>query len=689
MTSPHTLLRSQQTQVDPSSKPTGEGQMRRGIQHPQSLITGPPSSPDVKVLADVLPRCVAKFGDWPALGWRDTVNVVEEEKEVTKVVGGKEVKEKKTWKYFQLSDYQWCTYSEFYDKVKTIGSALAHTGHNKDTIFNIFAPTAPNWQVFANGCAYSGVTFATAYDSLGEEGLEHSINEPSVYGMFTNAALLGTIAAVVPKTPSLKVLIWDGKLEDVKKGALEAIKAASPELQIYTMDQFLELGKQNPKEKNAAGPDDIACIMYTSGSTGAPKGVMITNANIIATLGAVEVLLPHVVKAKEVYIAYLPLAHIMEFAVEMCFMFVGGQMGYGSPKTLTDASVRNCAGDIRALRPTIMVGVPAVFELIRKGIAAKVKATGGIKAALFNAAVSLKRNVGLKGILPSIADAVVFNAVKQGTGGRLKFALSGGAQISKETQEFLSIALVTIIQGYGLTESTAMCALLPPEIHRYAAVGGPVPSVEIKLVDFPEANYFSTSNPPQGEVWVRGASVSKGYYKRPDTTKENFTEDGWFMTGDIGQWNTDGTLSIIDRKKNLVKLAGGEYIALERLESVYRACAYVANICLYGDTQANRAMAVIFPHEANIKGLVSEKGLAKGSSDLEVICADEGVRKAVLDDLNATGRKAGLKPLEALQCVVLTPEEWTPQNGLLTAAQKLQRKAIQQKYKSEIDAVYP
>lgn len=160
-----------------------------------------------------------------------------------------------------------------------------------------------------------------------------------------------------------------------------------------------------------------------------------------------QALIGHVVKEGETYIGYLPLAHIMEFAVEMCFLFVGAQIGYGTVKTLTDASVRNCAGDIRTLKPTVMVGVPAVWELIRKGIMAKVKAGG--KEGAFNLAMKLKRFGGKDSILAKLTDAVVFKAVRDGTGGRLKYALSGGAPIAAETQEWLSIALCMIIQGYG------------------------------------------------------------------------------------------------------------------------------------------------------------------------------------------------------------------------------------------------
>ena len=514
---------------------------------------------------------------------------------------------------------------------------------------------------------------------------------------------------MIDDTPSLKVLVYDGDDKDIKAGALDKIKQAhNGDVQVYKFDDFLKLGQDNLVEPNHPQPDDIACLMYTSGSTGPPKGVQITNANIVACCGAVQSLIPHVIKEGETYIAYLPLAHIMEFAVEMCVMYVGAEVGYGNVKTLTDASVRvsrtqrsahftiiyillngmqNCRGDIATLRPTIMVGVPAVWELIRKGILAKVKAGGAIKSAVFNGAVSAKKFFGRGSIIGKVTDSVVFSAVAAGTGGRLKYAMSGGAGISKETQEFLSTALVMIIQGYGSTESTAMCALLPPEYHSYGTVGVPVPSVEIKLVDVADAGYSSKNSTPQGEIWIRGPSVTKGYYKNDEETKAAYTDDGWFKTGDVGQWNPNGTLSVIDRKKNLVKLAGGEYIALERLETIYRSSQYVQNIMIYATSEANKPMAVIFAHEANLKELHSLAGNDAG--DFEAVCKNKAVRDAVLKDLNAVGKKAGLKPLETLQTVVVSSEEWTPANGLLTAAQKLQRKDLVKHYKKEIDVSSP
>jgi len=336
-----------------------------------------------------------------------------------------------------------------------------------------------------------------------------------------------------------------------------------------------------------------------------------------------------------------------------------------------------------------LVGVPAVWELIRKGILGKVQSSGHVKQSIFNFALSAKQAAHKYyiPILGGLTDTVVFNQVKQQTGGRLKIMFNGGGSVSKTTQEFLSTALTIMIQGYGLTESTAMACILNPAWMQYSSVGGPVPAAEVKLVDAKEAGYFSTNNPPQGEVLLRGPAVFKGYYKRPDLDKEAFTEDGWFKTGDVGQWNKDGTLSIIDRLKNLVKLQGGEYVAIEYLESVYKSSPLVANGAIIANGEHSQPMMVVVAHPVNLPAFAKKNGLGS-SEDIEHLCKDDKVVDAVLKDMNAFGKKQGLKGMELLEAIVLTHDEWTPESGFLTAAQKLQRKFIEKHYADRIKKVY-
>ena len=241
-------------------------------------------------------------------------------------------------------------------------------------------------------------------------------------------------------------------------------------------------------------------------------------------------------------------------------------MGYGNPKTLSDTSVRNCKGDIREFKPTVLLGVPAVWESVKKGIIAKVDSGSPVVRNLFWGALAAKSwlmSTGMPG--SGILDAIVFKKVKEATGGCLRVCLNGGGPISKETQRFISMAICPMISGYGLTETTAMGSLTDPLEWTDEALGGIPASIEIKLVDYAEAGYLSTNRPPQGEVWIRGTPVLEKYFDNEQETKESITEDGWFKTGDVGEFDSNGHLRLIDRKKNLVKTQNGEYVALEKV----------------------------------------------------------------------------------------------------------------------------
>lgn len=360
-------------------------------------------------------------------------------------------------------------------------------------------------------------------------------------------------------------------------------------------------------------------------------------------------------------LAYLPLAHILEFVFENACLFWGGTMGYGTIRTLSDTSVRKCKGDIRELKPTILVGVPQVWETVKKGIVGKVEAGSALTKNLFWGAMAAKSfllSSGLPGT--GLLDAVVFNKVKDATGGRLRICMNGGGPIAKETQRFISLAITPMISGYGLTETTAMGALMDPLAWTDTALGELPACIEMKLVDFADAGYYSTNNPPQGEIWIRGGGITSGYLELEQETKESFTDDGWFKTGDIGEFDSKGQIKIIDRKKNLVKTLTGEYIALEKLESVYRSAPIVANICVYADTAESKPVAIIVPAEPVLKKIAAEQGVE--GEHLEELVHDQKVVNAVSKQLQSAGQKGGLAPFEIIQGVALADEEWTPQN---------------------------
>lgn len=337
-------------------------------------------------------------------------------------------------------------------------------------------------------------------------------------------------------------------------------------------------------------------------------------------------------------------------------------MGYGNPKTLSDTSMRNCKGDIREFRPTILVGVPAIWESVKKGILFKVNSGNPLLRNLFHGALWAK-NLLLQYDLPgvSILDATVFSKVREATGGRLKLCLNGGGPIAMETQRFISMTIGPLLSGYGLTETTAMGALTNPSEWTEKALGTISGSVEIKLVDFAEAGYHATNKPnPQGEIWIRGTPVMECYYENEKETKESITPDGWFKTGDIGEWDHNGHLKIIDRKKNLVKTLNGEYIALEKLESIYRSATVVSNICIYADPNQSKPVAIIVPAEPALTRLSARMDFQ--ASSFEEIVHNKKIQNAVLKELQQAGRDGGLNGIEIIEATIISDEEWNPQN---------------------------
>ncbi|KAI8851535.1 Sec63 Brl domain-containing protein [Chytridium lagenaria] len=572
-----------------------EGQPRRSIHSPQELVSKP--SPDVSTIYDILLRSSRLYPNKNILGARSLVRIVEEEKEVVKVVANVETKEMKKWKFFELSKYQWLNFTEVSRFAHDVGAGFRALGLKSGDKVTLFASTSRDWILVALSCFTQNFTITTAYDTL-------------VTTLFTNADLLPMISKIAPLVKTLKNVIYNG---DAKKETLDSLTKSFPHLKLISLQDLRKLGVDRPADPVPPKADDIACSEFCNPFNSSsfhvhkwidrkPKGVMLAHSNIVAGIAGARFLVRDVLGSEEYYLAYLPLAHVLEFTVELLCLHEGISIGYGTVKTLTDASVRNCLGDIRELRPTLMAGVP----LYGKGVLGKLRDASELQRKIFNLAFELKWGLIQLGLPTFILDAIVFNKIKNQTGGRLKFALSGGAPIPKSTQKFLSN-----IDQYS----------------KLGVVGPPVPSGEVKLVDVPDTSYSSKNRPG---------------LRQPEVTKETLTEDGWLMTGDIGEWQPDGNLSIIDRKKNLVKLSNGEYIALEKLESVYKISPFVQNVLIYGDSEQNFCVAIVQPIDKELSHYLASKNITPPRG----------------------GEEGGLKPAEIVGAVYVAGEEWTPQNGL-------------------------
>ena len=654
-------------------KVEGETIPRRNTRTKDALVETP--APGVNTVFDILKRSSDKYGNAKAVGKRRLLQMHEEVKKVKKTVDGKETEVDKKWQFYELSGYEYTSFTEYEQLCLNVGRGFRALGMQAGDRVHLFAATHPHWLATAHGAMSQSMPIVTAYDTLGEEGLKHSLLQTNAKAIFLDPHLLTKLIAPLQDAKDIQHVIYNdddmpsSKADPAKVAAdTKKLQDAHPHLTITAFTKFVKLGEENGAEAVPPKPEDLACIMYTSGSTGTPKGVLLSHRNVVAAIAGVDTIVGPYLGPGDGLLTYLPLAHILEFVFESACLYWGGTMGYGNPKTISDASMRNCRGDIAEFKPTILVGVPAVWETVKKGIMAKVAKMNPIVKNMFWGAMSAKSfmmansaYLPFSGLGTNIVDQVVFKKVQEATGGRLRICLNGGGPIAKDTQRFISMVLAPMVGGYGLTETTAMGVVTDPLSWTDNALGEVTGCVEVKLVDFADAGYFATNKPlPQGEIWIRGPSVAMGYLNMEEETKEAFTADGWFKTGDIGEFDRDGNLRIIDRKKNLVKTLNGEYIALEKLESTYRSCPLVANLCVYAASDKNKPIAIVVPAEPALKALAKENGIS--GEGLEELTTNEKLNALVLAQMQAVGKRGGLNGIEILEGVVLSEEEWTPQN---------------------------
>ncbi|AEO58782.1 hypothetical protein MYCTH_2306357 [Thermothelomyces thermophilus ATCC 42464] len=660
----------------------GETIPRRHPKAKDGLVERP--APGVNTTFDLLKRGVEHYGNEPAIGSRKLIKIHKEKKKVPKIVDGQTTEVEKEWTYYELSDYTYITYKEYFAQILQVGAGLRKLGLSPKDRLHMFATTSPQWLAISHACSSQSMTIVTAYDTLGESGVEHSLVQSKANAMFVDSHLFKTVRNPLKKADSVKVLIYNEHTNmPVSDAEIEQFKSDHLGLTILSFDELRALGEENPTDPVLPSPEETYCIMYTSGSTGPPKGVPVSHAGFVAAVAGLYTVMEESVTHREKVLAYLPLAHILELVVENLVIFAGATLGYGSPRTLADASMRNCYGDMRTFAPTVMVGVPQIWETVKKGIESKVNSSGALTRTVFYAALAVKSFL-VRNNLPGTAllDRTVFAPIRAVTGGRLRFIVNGASGIAAPALHFMSMVVAPMISGYGLTETCGNGALGCPLQWTPGTTIGPVPgAVEIKLVSLPELGYSTASTPPQGEILIRGPPVVREYFENPDETAKALTADGWFRTGDIGEFDSDGHLAVIDRVKNLVKLQNGEYIALEKLEAVYRGAPYVHNLMVHGDATSLRPIALVLADEKALKRKAAELGVPE-----DHMYRDAKVRAAVLKSLQEVARKEGLSAMETVAGVVLANEEWTPANGLVTATQKLNRKAIMEKYSKEIKA---
>jgi long-subunit acyl-CoA synthetase (AMP-forming) len=445
--------------------------------------------------------------------------------------------------------------------------------------------------------------------------------------------------------------------------------------------------------------------MYTSGTTGAPKGVVLSHSNVCATMAGLASAGDFT--NKDVYLAYLPLAHIMEMAAEMVMLATGAAIGYGSPQTLTDTGLKLAAGtrgDAPTLKPTFMVFAPAVLDRVRQAVQAKFAAASPTLRRVIDAGLAAGErefHAGRNGS-PWFYNALVFKKVQKLIGGRVRLMISGSAPLSRETQIFMQTCFrCPLRQGYGLTE-TGSAGTIASFDDTDEGVGQVLTSVRVALKDWDEGGYRASdaTDPdigvPRGEVLIGGPVVCQGYYVAPhmpdpELEAKNATEfsviDGvrYFHTGDIGAFTDRGQLLIVDRKKDLVKLQQGEYVALSKVENVMKQSPLVASALCYANSSESYCVALVVVNPKPFMQLAESLGLS--NQGLDALVKSKVMSDAVQAEIAAVA-KGKLASFEIPKKVALDAEPWTPENDMVTAAFKLKRQNIYKRFQGAIDGLY-
>ena len=600
----------------------------------------------------------------------------------------------------------WRTYAELGNLSHAFGAGLralgmgpqasdAMTTNHKGLL--IYDETSADWMVAAQGAISQDIVVATSYATLGADAVAKAVVQGGVTTIVCNRKAVADLLKACGGMPTVKNIIYTDTLctpEEIRTiavptSAQTGLAGVFSTAKVLSFNEVIALGKANPCAPSKPKPESLCVIMYTSGSTGDPKGVMIQHKHLLAMVDAVTTQLGSLLgtAGTEVYLGYLPLAHILELVSEFYYFAKGNTVGYADPKSLTSGPERAYPhGALEEFRPTLMCGVPKVWEAIRVGALAKVAKAGAVAKFLISLAVRMKA-IANKQYRRTPLFNVLLKKFKATTGGRLKCTLSGGGAISAEVQEWCRTALdCPLVQGYGLTETTGGATIQMPDDMSIGIAGTPLSSLEVTLHSEPEITdakdnpYLATDTvhsngdacAGRGEVWLRGVNVSAGYYKMPDLTKSDFDRDGWFHTGDIGMLTPGGAIKIIDRKKNLRKLKTGEYVALERMNTAYNASPFVnvevGGTCCFADDSISKSVAIMQIKPSELANLAKELGL---DGDDAALCKNAKVQAKVLESFKAAAKAAKLASNEIVGAVLPVTAEWSTANGCLTATQKL------------------
>lgn len=558
---------------------------------------------------------------------------------------------------------EWKKYSAkyFLEQTALVSYGLLTMGLEKGQTIATLSNNRPEWNFLDLGMMQVGGIHVPIYPTIAEADLKFILQDAEVKYIFVSDQILwDKVSAVIKDLPSVKGVFSF----DILPG-------------MANWSEILEKGKQNPAPEKVAsirasiGANDMATILYTSGTTGVPKGVMLSHNNIISQIIAATHLAP--VNEHSRALSFLPLNHVYERTLSYLYMSKGVSIYYAE-------SIDKVADNLKEVKPEIFGCVPRLFEKVYDRIIAKGGELTGIKKKLFFWALEL----GLKyetngangawyGFKLKIARKLIFNKWQEALGGNVKAAISGGAALQQRLARVFWAAEIPILEGYGLTETSPVVAVntLDPGGLKFGTVGKLLNNVTVKIAD-------------DGEILCKGPNLMLGYYKRPDLTAEVIDSDGWFHTGDIGMFEEGVYLKITDRKKEIFKTSGGKYIVPQHIENKLKESRFIEQVMVVGENQKFPA-AFVVPAFAFLKEWCIRKGIEVPDTNDKLI-ANGQVKVRMMEEVEEVNKS--LSHYEAIKKIELLPHEWTIDRGELTPKLSLKRRVILEENNKLLERIY-
>ena len=542
---------------------------------------------------------------------------------------------------------------------------LKSLGYEKGSRIAILSENRPEWATTDFGALAAGLVGVPLYTTLIGEQIAYILHDAEAKVVFVSSMdHLSSVLSIRERVPSIeKIVVFypENLEEDDLVISLDTLKAMGDG---HTVDDFVELSRRTQ-------PEDLATIVYTSGTTGDPKGVALTHHNFMAEFDAIWQIFEG--KEGDSLLSFLPLSHILQRVVDAFALLFGFTISYAE-------SLETLGENLREICPTHIVAVPRVYEKIHGRIHAGVQQGSAVKRAIFNWAVNVGRKYseaersGRPGsalsIQQRIATALVFKKIHAATGGNIEFYVSTGAPLAKGLAEFFDALGIRIIEAWGMTEVTGAATSTTRTEVRYGSVGKPGPGVELKITD-------------DGEICVRGDIVMREYWRKPEATAETIDSEGWLHTGDVGHIDDDGFLHITDRIKELIVTAGGKNVAPQPIENALKTHEFIAQAMVIGDRR-NFISALIVPQAEVLESWAGENGI---EGDLPTLCRDQRVIDHYQTALEA--KMGTFSRYETVRKFTLVPDEFSQEAGELTPTLKLKRRVLLANYADVIDQMYP